>query len=146
MLSVQILVYPIGHHLCARRATAPIRRTPRWARDLAESQYAQDPNFIAHPILHKNWIKALGYLSPPHFSCDYADTWINALAEGVGRRQRLSIINEHMHFTVGKSDVDQTYFDNRTRFKRDDVPKLYGVYVGEREEGIQKLREFIDAF
>tara|TARA_R110002110_G_scaffold108178_2_gene270360 strand:- start:327 stop:1073 length:747 start_codon:yes stop_codon:yes gene_type:complete len=120
-----------------------------YGNDLAQTErmHLSDPNrFATHPIVHKNWVKALGYLSPPYFSCDYADTWINDLANGVGRSFPLPFVNEHMHFTVKKAKMDQTYLENRQRFNRDRVPTIYREKQEELKSDISKLASFIRSF
>lgn len=109
--------------------------------DGAESQHP--PDFATHPIIHRKWFDVLGYINPPYFSCDYADTWLNSLADAVCRKFLLPIFNEHMHFTVGKSEFDSTYLEARQRFAKDNVPQQFMALAKTRDEDIQKLKEYI---
>ena len=68
------------------------------------------------------------------------------MANGVGRSFRLPFVNEHMHFTVKKSKMDQTYLENRQRFNRDRVPAIYREKQGELQGDILKLSSFIRSF
>tara|TARA_R110002020_G_C16318711_1_gene774588 strand:+ start:109 stop:828 length:720 start_codon:yes stop_codon:yes gene_type:complete len=109
--------------------------------DLVTTEHASD--FATHPVLTRKWVEVLGYLSPPYFSCDYADTWLNDIASAVNRKFKLPFINEHMHPTVGKAAYDSTYAENRQKFYNDDVPSLYQHHKKELEESIEKLRSYI---
>jgi len=112
--------------------------------DGAESQHPAD--FATHPIIHRRWFDVLGYINPPYFSCDYADTWLNSLADAVGRKYLLPIFNEHMHFTVGKSAFDSTYLEARKRFAEDNVPQQFTSLATTMEKDIQKLKEYIKEY
>ena len=112
--------------------------------DGAESQHPAD--FATHPIIHRRWFDVLGYINPPYFSCDYADTWLNTLADSVNRKFLLPIFNEHMHFTVGKSEFDSTYLEARQRFAKDNVPQQFTALAKTRDEDIQKLKKYIKEY
>ena len=130
-------------------AEIPDRIALVYGDDMGQSQreHLDDPNrFATHPILHKNWVEAVGYLSPPYFSCDYADTWINDLAQGVGRSFPLPFVNEHMHFSVKKAKVDMTYKENRMRFRKDKVARTYERRKSELRGDIIKLAAYIRSF
>lgn len=102
-------------------------------------------NFATHPIISKKWVEIQGYITPPYFSCDYADTWLNDLANDLNRKKKLPIYNEHMHWTLGKSDIDMTYFENRQRFENDNVLQKYEEARGERDSVLNKLKEALGA-
>ena len=112
--------------------------------DGAESQHPAD--FATHPIIHRRWFDVLGYINPPYFSCDYADTWLNTLADSVNRKFLLPIFNEHMHFTVGKSEFDSTYLEARQRFAKDNVPQQFTALAKTRDEDTQKLKKYIKEY
>lgn len=101
-------------------------------------------NFATHPILHRRWVSELGYLTPPYFSSDYADTWLNYIADNLNRKFKLDFINEHMHWTFGKSQVDMTYMENRNRFSKDNPIAIYNSLESKRNEDVLKLRKLID--
>ena len=122
----------------------PDRIAMFYGNDLTYGQHPKD--FATHPIIHTNWVTALGYVSPPYFSCDYADTWLNVLADGVKRKAELPFVNEHLHFTVGKSPIDTTYTENRERFVSDNMPQVYFDMKKQRDEDLVKLLNFIRNF
>lgn len=105
-----------------------------------------DTRFGTHGILHKNWIDVVGYFVPPYFSSDFNDTWLNDVANGLGRRIYLPFVTEHMHPLFGKAEYDQTHKDRLERHQRDNVGPLYSSKQSERERDIAKLREFINSF
>jgi len=96
--------------------------------------------FGTHGFLHRNWIDTVGYVLPPYFSSDYGDTWVNEVADALGRRKYLPFVTEHMHFLWGKSQMDATYEDRLARHKRDNVEQLYSDLAHKRTEDIEKLR------
>ena len=116
-----------------------------YGRDGGEA-VAHPEKFATHPILHRKWAEVLGYVNPPYFSCDYADTWSNDLADAIDRKFLLPIFHEHMHFSFRKAEFDSTYREARERFQKDNVPQLYHNLAGERDRDIQKLKNYIAAF
>ena len=112
-----------------------------YGNDLVTTQHA--PDFATHPILTREWVNVVGYVSPPYFACDYADTWLNDIADRCGRKFALPFINEHLHHTVGKASYDSTYAENRQKFVIDNVPLLYQKHSHEIEEAAQRIKEFI---
>lgn len=112
-----------------------------YGNDLVTTQHA--PDFATHPIITREWVNVVGYVSPPYFSCDYADTWLNDIADRSGRKFPLPFINEHMHPTVGKASYDSTYAENRQKFLADNVPSLYQQHAHEIEDAVIKIKEAI---
>ena len=43
-------------------------------------------NFLTHGFLHRNWVETVGYFVPPYFSSDFNDTWLNEVADMIGRK------------------------------------------------------------
>jgi hypothetical protein len=111
-----------------------------YGTDGGEAVHTQ-PNFATHPIISRRWVEIQGCVTPPYFSCDYADTWLNDLANDLGRKRLLPIFNEHMHWSLGKSPVDMTYVENRQRFQEDNVIEKYQEMEGERQQVLNKLKE-----
>ena len=101
-------------------------------------------DLATHPILHRRWVEALGYITPPYFSSDYSDTWLTELADKLDRKYKLNFINEHMHFTLGKSPLDNTYLENRSRFHQDNPPELYRSLQGKRTKDLNKLKDLLN--
>jgi hypothetical protein len=100
-----------------------------------------------HSFVHRRWVDTLGYFTAPYFSMDYGDTWINDLADRVGRRVYLpDVVTEHMHPGVGKAPFDQTHSDRVLRGQQDNVVALWASLEGERAAGAAKLQAVIDAY
>ncbi len=69
----------------------------------------------AFPIISSKWFHIVGYFTPGIFNFLYNDTWIFDIAKRVGRAHYIPHVSaEHLHFTTGKSQADQTTLRNRT--------------------------------
>jgi Glycosyl transferase family 2 len=99
--------------------------------------------FASHPFLHRKWIDTVGYFTPPHFSSDFTDTWLNDVANALGRRMYLSFEHEHLHPLFGKADWDKTHKERLERAKADGVEALYQEKAPERKKDVEKLRAVI---
>lgn len=100
--------------------------------------------FGTHGFVHRRWVEAVGYFLPPHFSCDYADTWLNEVAQRIGRHQFLPFLTEHMHPIWGKAEWDETHRERLARGERDNVATLYQSLAGERERDAKKLQAALE--
>ena len=101
----------------------------------------QPPDFGALGFLSREWVYAVGRFTPPYFSCDYGDTWINDVANAIGRRVFVpGLMIEHLHPIAGKAQWDATHGDRLARGGRDNVAALYASLAGEREADAAKLR------
>lgn len=97
-----------------------------------------------HGFLHRNWVKTIGYFTPPYFSADYNDTWLTDVSNIINRRIYLpEIFTEHMHFIAGKSNLDETYRETLGRGQKDNVGQLYESLINKRIADANKLQEFI---
>lgn len=95
--------------------------------------------FGTHGFLHRRWVQTVGYFTPPYFASDYADTWINDVADMIGRRHYLpDVITEHMHFVFGKAPLDATYQERLDR--HGNAVQLYESTLDQRQEAAEKLR------
>lgn len=104
----------------------------------------QDATLGTLGFLHKNWIETVGYFMPPYFVVDWCDTWINDVAEELGRRlYKSEIYTEHLHPDAGKSEMDQTYLERDAIRIENSGHSLYQELAPKREEDVQKLRKFI---
>lgn len=107
----------------------------------------QDQGLGTHSFIHRNWVNTVGYFVPPYFSSDYNDTWLNDVAEALGRRVYIpEIYTEHMHFVAGKGPIDKTHAERLARHSADRVEDLYISKASEREADVVKLRNFIESF
>jgi hypothetical protein len=97
--------------------------------------------FGTHGFLHQNWVDAVGYFVPPYFSSDYNDTWLNEVANMIGRRVYIDDLKtEHMHFAFNKGDVDITHQERLARHENENVGGIYQGKAAEREADAEKLR------
>jgi len=81
-----------------------------WFEDLINGS-----NHCAFPIVSRVWYETLGYFAPGIFNFGYNDTWTFDIAKRIGRTHFIPhVVNEHLHFTTGKSGVDETTQRNRT--------------------------------
>ena len=105
------------------------------------------PNFGTHGMIHANWTDTVGYFVPPYFSSDYNDTWLNDVANALGRRRYVNVLTEHMHFAFNKGPLDETHRERLERHARDNVDALY--YSAEHEtlrgQDVEKLKAFIES-
>lgn len=99
--------------------------------------------FGTHGFLHRTWVEVVGYFVPPYFSSDYNDTWLNDVSKMIDRHCYVDIYTEHLHFSNGKHEKDQTHLDRLARHERDKVRSLYDSLNDKRVEDAQKLNGFI---
>lgn len=132
-----------------------IFRTQGWDR-IVEDAFAASPdkilmvhgddlspngkNFATLPFVCRRWVEVAGRMTIPWSSGDYADTWINDIANSLGRRQFVPIVTEHMHPAWGKAPMDLTYQETTERKHRDHTAKLYWAHEHDRIEDTDKLR------
>lgn len=101
----------------------------------------QDEALGTHGFIHQKWVDAVGYFVPPYFSSDYNDTWLNEVAESIGRRvYEPEIYTEHMHPSAGKGELDKTHQERLERHERDNVDGLYQSLAQQRILDSEKLR------
>lgn len=103
-------------------------------------------NYGTMPFIHKNWISVLGRFVPSYFTGDFTDTWLNELADMVGRKHHIDIYTEHIHPAFGKREQDQTDKDKWDKHVSGDMPKVYLDTSMERIEDGKKLKNFIDTY
>ena len=72
----------------------------------------------AFPIVSREWYECLGRFTPGCFNFGYNDTWIFDVGKMLDRLHYIPFIKaEHLHFSTGKSEMDDTYARNRTQEK-----------------------------
>jgi hypothetical protein len=75
-----------------------------------------DGSFGTYGFIHQRWAQTLGGVLPGHFGADWADTWMNEVANTISRRLYLSnIYLEHMHPIAGKGPLDRTHAERLAR-------------------------------
>lgn len=102
--------------------------------------------FGTHGFIHKNWIDTVGYFLPSYFSCDYADTWLNDVANEISRRYYVDILTMHHHPLFGRGPMDQTHIDRLERGQRDNPGQTYAEKAPERHIDALKLKNYILTF
>jgi hypothetical protein len=113
-----------------------------WMEDLINGE-----KHCAFPIVSKKWYTTLGYFTPGVFNFGYNDTWVFDIAKRVGRTHFIpNAVNEHMHFTTGKSGMDDTYNRNRTQdrgnlYEKDKI--IFEDTESDRQVAADKLLDVI---
>lgn len=87
------------------------------------------------------WCDTLGYFTPPYFESDYCDVWMSDLAVMLKRFIRIPIECQHLHWTRGWCDVDETYAANLARKAEQNPDWIYRCKLGERLADAAKLAE-----
>lgn len=104
------------------------------------------PALGTHCFVHRKWIETIGYFTPRIFSAEYADTWVNHVAEYIGRRIFLPFIVEHPHPEYGGgAPIDDTHKDRINRRNRDNVSALYQATARDRLTDSMKIFAAIQA-
>lgn len=99
-----------------------------------------------HGFVTRRWVQAVGYFVPPLFSSDYNDTWLNEVADRIGRRIYLpSLLTEHLHPAAGKGEWDATHRDRLERHQADDCDRIWRETEGLRARDADRLRTVMDA-
>jgi len=102
------------------------------------------PNFASHTALHRNWVECLGYFLPPIFDFGFADTWMFHISIIIDRKVFLPVLLEHMHYSRGKSELDNTYQEKLN--KQNFCNELYSATEYLRDQDIKKLQQAIKSF
>lgn len=90
------------------------------------NESAREKPYGTHPFLHRKWVDAVGYFVPPYFSADMVDTWLNDVAEMLGRAVFIpEIFMEHMHVGFNKAKLDDVYQDKSDKHRTDNPGPLY---------------------
>lgn len=103
----------------------------------------QPESFGTHGFIHKLWAETVGYFVPPYFRCDWNDTWLNDVANMIGRRRFIPILTEHLHPVWGTRPLDRTDEERMEYGRIDGVDQLYRDKLPEREADAAKLRQII---
>jgi hypothetical protein len=118
-----------------------------WGDDLNSD--SQRNEFGTHGMVHKNWTDVVGRFVPPYFESDYNDTWFNDVAQTLNVRRYLhDVKTEHMHFSLGKSDMDNNTKERLVRHERQQPDRIYNSLEKQAERAleVERLREFINAW
>lgn len=105
-------------------------------------------DFGTHGFIHRNWVETVGYFVPPYFVSDYNDTFLNEIGRKVGRHLSIPIFTEHMHYSLGKMDIDQNTRDRLDRHASEHPEDAYNSpwFKKEMEQKRQALVQFIEDY
>ena len=104
------------------------------------------PELATHHVIHRKYVECLGYFYPPIFDFGYSDTWMFEVAKKVGRAVYLPILFEHLHYSLGKSEFDQTYKDKLDSNPNEIYGDLFRATKYLRDVDVQKLKNYIKSF
>ncbi len=99
-------------------------------------------NFGTHGFLHRDWIEAVGFFVPPYFVSDFNDTFLNDVADLIGRKVEIDIYTEHLHWTALKAEKDRNTLERLVRHAEHRPDLLYQSEKVQAEiaEAAQRLR------
>jgi len=134
-----------------------VYRTPGWDEILAD-EVKRFPDQVycmwfddginheshcAFPMVSRLWYETLGYFMPGIFEFIYNDTWLMDVGRRAGRLHYVpAVLAEHVHFSVNKSEFDETYSRNRQgQVERD--KELFDAAVSRRQADADKLKALI---
>ena len=101
-----------------------------------------DQKFAAQFFLHREWIQTAGYIFPKYYTADWADTWVFEVSKILQRAVYIpDIFLEHMHWSVGKSEIDETVVLAQGRRKSDNNELMFRSpeHFSERLDLVKKL-------
>jgi len=99
-----------------------------------------------HGFVHRNWVNAVGFFTPPRFVFYKSDLWLTKVASDIKRKYFLKddFLIDHMHYTKGRSPRDDTYRERMSMFKSGQGGVPYKQHLSQsRGEAVQKLTQFI---
>lgn len=105
--------------------------------------------FGTHGMIHKNWVETVGYFVPPYYVSDFNDTWLNEVANMIGRHTQIrDVMVEHLHPNFGKAELDITH---QERLERHHSTNVDALYLSEEHQHLrrldaEKLQAFIDNY
>jgi hypothetical protein len=160
-------IYSNLHNILANKSTGDflfgcaddlIFRTPDWDtkalfylepyKDDVACFYPDDGHwgekFGTHCFFTRKWLNTLGYLAPPIFSVDYSDNYVELVAKGIGRYNYMpDILIEHMHWTFGKSEFDNTALRGHMKRISDNNKERFVLSSNMIKSDIDKLKNVI---
>lgn len=102
----------------------------------------QHGNIGTHGFIHKNWTNLTGYFACPLFHVFYHDTWNDVIAKEIGRRIYIpELFFEHMHYSINKAPIDETYKEMSIKTTNDE--EIWNKSEPVRKELVEKFKQFI---
>lgn len=117
-------------------------RTPAWDRLVFDrlhgktgmvwgSDGIQNEKIPTHPFFSSAIPLTLGYVMPPELHCFYGDNFFMDLLKPLGLAEYMpQLVTEHLHYSVGKSLMDDTYRRSDRHWPADTT--AYAVYKATR--------------
>ncbi|MEX2253639.1 MAG: glycosyltransferase family A protein [Thermoleophilaceae bacterium] len=100
--------------------------------------------FATHGFVHRRWVEVTGQFVPPIFVADYADRWLNDVANIIDRREFRAVTIEHLHPGFGKAPLDRTYRETSDRARASDMALLYARTSRDRLRAAGRLLDAIE--
>lgn len=127
-------------------------RTPNWDR-IVRNAFPSDGialvhgddlgdrgrSYATHGFVRQEWVRAAGEFVPPIFVSDFADRWLNDIANMIDRRIYVPVIIEHLHPGFGKAALDDTYRERIVRHQQHDPDGIYRRSVRDRMQTVERL-------
>jgi len=96
----------------------------------------------AFPIVSRLWYETLGYFTRESFHFLYTDTWISDIGKKLDRMCFIpEVMCEHLHFTTGKMQADETTMRPRRGNAKEQDKDLYEGTDQIRQREADKLRK-----
>lgn len=93
-----------------------------------------------HGFISRRWMETVGYFTWPDFPADYADTWLDDLANRIGRSVYLpELLIEHLHPIAKKAEYDQTHRERLERGRRANVKAMWRRLESQRKQDAERL-------
>jgi hypothetical protein len=103
--------------------------------------------FAVFPTVSRAWVDTLGYLCSGFFPADFDDSWIYDIArrlDDISKEDRIiylgDVLLEHMHFSLGKAEFDETYSNLITARRSIDYDGRFYVLSDYRQGEAEKLQ------
>lgn len=116
-----------------------------WCNDYSDESNRND--FGTHGFVHRNWTDVIGRFVPPYFASDYNDTWFNDVSRELNVQTYLHHhVTEHMHYSIGKSEIDQNTRERLDRHASQKPDEIYNSHEKKQErlDEVEKLRGYIN--
>lgn len=100
-------------------------------------------NFPTHGFIHYNWVNCLNQVFPNWLWGEYADSYMDEVAGCIGRRERIELYIEHIHYSRGKRVDDEVDHEKFRKQAEHGCINRFHSTRHEREADALKLLQFI---
>lgn len=99
-----------------------------------------DAKLATHAFISREWINAIGYITYPAYSADWADSHNFEIASNIGRANYLpDLSTQHYHYATGRSQPDQTMIEKNMRGAQDNMAQVFISLLPQRIADANKL-------